>query len=94
VFGNGIPEILHQILGYELNNKERGIQLQQGWRIFFFSKYRNHLVASGLPVSSVNDGAPRGVREVQTGNLWRSVGIQHECVRSTKRIPERGPGRR
>ena len=32
--------------------------------------------------------------EVQTGNLWHSVGRQNECVRSTKRIPERGPGRR
>jgi hypothetical protein len=61
VFGNGIPETLHQILGYELKNKERGIQFQQGWKIFFFPKHRNLLVASGLPVPSVKDWAPMGL---------------------------------
>jgi hypothetical protein len=33
-------------------------------------------------------------REAQPRNLWRSVGRSHACVRSTKRIPVTGHGKR
>jgi len=36
----------------------------------------------------------RIIRQAQIGNLWRSVRREHACVRSTKRIPVRGQGKR